>query len=316
MRQRLACLLVLAAAPLATAEDLPDGARARLGEKRDRPVPLLSVAFSPDSRLVAAGQDDGRITLWDATTARIHRSWRAHDGSVLSLAFSPDGKRLASGGRDGTVRLWDPATAYELHVIRERRAVYRVVFAPHEDLLATAGQNGDVALWDPATGKEVRRTAGHRREVFPLAFHPDGKQLATGSKDHTVLLCDVETGRCHNATVATTGWVSTVAFSPDGLLLVTAGQHGQLRVWETLTERFVVALPSDDPASGALLVARDNRTIVWTGGSRHQVYLWDFPTQRLRDTFSGHREFVSALAASPDGRTLASASYDGLVYLW
>src|SRR5262249_43553762 len=157
-------------------EDLPGGARARLGEKSDRPVPLLSVAFSPDSKLVASGQDDGRIALWDATTARLLRSWRAHDGSVLSLAFSPDGQQLASGGRDGTVRLWDPATEKELQVIRERRAIYRVAFAPHEDLLATAGQNGDVALWNPATGKEVRRIAGHRREVFTLAFHPDGKQ--------------------------------------------------------------------------------------------------------------------------------------------
>jgi hypothetical protein len=63
-------------------------------------------------------------------------------------------------------------------------------------------------------------------------------------------------------------------------------------------------------------VSRDNRTVAWTGGSRHQVLLWDLPTGRLRDTFNGHRAFVSALAESPDGKTLASASYDGIVYLW
>src|SRR5438046_8577863 len=110
MRQRLASLLLaLAAAPLAAADDLPDGARARLGAKHERPVPLLSVAFSPDSKLVAAGQDDGRIALWDAATARLVRSWAAHEGAVQSLAFARDGKQLASGGRDGNVRLWDPA---------------------------------------------------------------------------------------------------------------------------------------------------------------------------------------------------------------
>jgi len=70
----------------------------------------LSVAFSPDSRLLASALWDGTILLWDVATGTLQQTLEGHDGSVNSVAFSHNSKLLASASDDETVRLWDAAT--------------------------------------------------------------------------------------------------------------------------------------------------------------------------------------------------------------
>jgi WD40 repeat protein len=64
------------------------------------------VAFSPDSRTVAAGGPDGKVRLWDVATGKLKETLEGHGSEVYSVAFSPDGKTLASVSQDQTIRLW------------------------------------------------------------------------------------------------------------------------------------------------------------------------------------------------------------------
>src|SRR5262249_39842264 len=63
------------------------------------------VATSPDGYVVATGRSGGRVTVVEATTGEVLRSFQEKTGPVTCLAFSPDGKRLAWGAADGNVRL-------------------------------------------------------------------------------------------------------------------------------------------------------------------------------------------------------------------
>ena len=67
---------------------------------------IFSTAFSPDGRILASGNDDFTIQLWDANTGEQIATLTGHLERVWSVAFSPDGKTLASGSDDGTVLLW------------------------------------------------------------------------------------------------------------------------------------------------------------------------------------------------------------------
>lgn len=69
----------------------------------------MSLAYSPDGRLLARASDDGKVRLWDARTGKEMGAFDGHRGALLSTAFSPDGTRLVTAGTDTTAMVWDLA---------------------------------------------------------------------------------------------------------------------------------------------------------------------------------------------------------------
>jgi len=65
---------------------------------------VMSVAFSPDGRLLASGSNDMSIKLWQSHTLKLIHTLSGHSGGIRSVAFSLDGKLLASGSSDATVK--------------------------------------------------------------------------------------------------------------------------------------------------------------------------------------------------------------------
>jgi sugar lactone lactonase YvrE len=78
----------------------------------------LSLALSPDSRVLAVGYAPYDIILWDARTGEQLKLLKGHSNWVVSLAFSADGKRLISGAGDSTVRVWDIPSGKEIGRLR------------------------------------------------------------------------------------------------------------------------------------------------------------------------------------------------------
>lgn len=65
-------------------------------------------AFNPDGKVLATGQADGLIILWDTASGKKLQTLAGHTAQMRNLKFSPDGKTLVSSGDDGTIRLWNP----------------------------------------------------------------------------------------------------------------------------------------------------------------------------------------------------------------
>ncbi len=75
---------------------------------------VLTVAFSPDGKILATGSDDKTIKLWDVNTGQLISTLLGHSWSVVSVAFTADGKTLISASWDKTVKLWRVSTAQEI----------------------------------------------------------------------------------------------------------------------------------------------------------------------------------------------------------
>ena len=164
---------------------------------------VKSLGFSPDGSLLAAGNWDDGVNLYDTPTWR-HRAHLHHDEHPEMfgpLPFAPDGSSLAVGLADGTTTVWDLTTLRPRTVLRIHGGqVLGAAFSPDGRTLATASRDRTVKLWDAETGEIKSTLSGHDENLYAVAFSPDGTVLASASLDGTVRLWRAPRGPSPRAT--------------------------------------------------------------------------------------------------------------------
>jgi WD40 repeat protein len=303
---------------------------------------VFSVAFSPDGKTLASGNNDATIILWDVSNRQLPVQLGAplsgHSRWVSSIAFSPDGKTLASGSGDNTIILWDMSdptkTPVELGKPLKGHggAVLSVAFSPDGKTLASGSRDKLILLWDVSNPKApVQLSAplsGHTNWVQSIAFSPDGKTLASGSDDKTIILWNVSNPKSPvqlGAPLTGHGAVVTsVAFSPDGKTLASGNEDKTIILWDVSNPMKTpgeLGAPLKGHSGPVVSVAfnPDGKTLA-SGSRDTMIILWDVSNRQspiqLGAPLNGHSNPVMSVAFSPDGKTLASGSYDTTIILW
>lgn len=300
-------------------QEQPD--KGELVRLKRHPFAVWTLAWSPDSAQIASAGQSREVWLWDASTLRTRLIVRMHTPGVHALAWSPDGTELAIGGQDGSISLWQTQTgAHLLTYALHRQAVSVLAWSPDGSQIASSSAESFLQIWKATTGERVfARRYGYERdvdhEVHALAWSPDGRYLAAGSWFMVLTLWEVRTGE-----LVDWQWDEDHVLFADSLAWPTHGQrllctysgaplaffkgerlfaHSHARTTEAITaspDGKYVALPRERDQAIRISQAR------WQG---EVIFL-----------YGGHRQRVTALDWSPDGKTIASASSDRTVHLW
>ncbi|KAJ1863117.1 ribosome assembly [Coemansia sp. RSA 989] len=274
---------------------------------------VLSVSFSPDGSQLASGSGDTTVRIWDLSTETPRVTCKGHRNWVLCIAWAPNAQVLASGSMDNSVRLWDPATGRELGILNgHRKWITALSWEPQHlnpqcSRVASSSKDGTVRVWDVKLRRCLFTLAGHTAAVTCVKWGGDGR-IYTGSQDKTIKIWNSD-GTLYKTLSGHAHWVNTLAFSTDFALRTGAfdhtGKHPQNgeEAAKRAQERYAEA-----KANGERLVS---------GSDDFTMYLWDpdtsnKPVARL----TGHQKVVNHVSFSPDGRLLASASFDNSVKLW
>jgi WD40 repeat protein len=155
----------------------------------------LVVAWSPDGRFIATGDQDSTIHLWFAETGQNLQLW-GYSAKVTQLAWDISSRYLATGGSESVV-VWDcsgkgPEGTRPVVLQGHRGLISCIAFQPTGDILASGGRDGNLKLW---RGMKTKNSPLHTAElgatISQLAWSPHGKYLAAGTESGDVFLFEV-----------------------------------------------------------------------------------------------------------------------------
>lgn len=163
------------------------------GSKKERFV--LSVAFSQDKQLLAAGAMDGTVAVWDMAAGGqlLHMAGlKGHQKPVRSLAFTPDSKMLLTGCDDMHSNLYDVHSGGLIDSFAGHESwVLDVAVHPEGAVFATSSSDAKVKLWELSSRSLVQTMTEHSDQVWGCAFSADGKRLASVSDDKQLVVYSV-----------------------------------------------------------------------------------------------------------------------------
>jgi len=287
---------------------------------------VRALAFSPDSKLMAAGtginlsSPDQKVRIWNVETGKLIAESEKLNTIIWDIAFTPDGNRIAVALDNATIQLRNVEDLSIVEWLEQPGAVNSLSISPDGKRLAAGvadadGDGGVVYIWDLDSLELVLEFWAHPYSVPSMDFSPDGSLLATGAVDRSVKVWNSQTGNLIQ-TLPQDGQGTTVKFSPDGSFLASGlcsesinldCQQGSVMLWDLASWQISKILTGpNDWVEG---VAFSPNTAILVGASRDGfIYLWRLSDGLLLHTLGPHLSGVQAVSFSSDGNVIASGS--------
>jgi WD40 repeat protein len=305
------------------------GAERRIQILGHHSSPVSAAKFSTDGRMAVSGSRDGSVKLWRINPRGEMSSLKGRNKNVIAVGFNRSGDRILSCAADGTVRIWNAGSM----LIRTTRIthlaeIYTAVFSTDERFIITGGRDRTLKRSWLKTGCAINTFEGRSSRIHSVVFSPDGRLLLSAMRGQ-VNCWDMTTGRLRQIFKAKlykddpenifkdqhpqSMQLSSVGFSPDGSQVVSLGIDGTYHAWRLATgnkiktpERYATKLSTVAYSPDKRYSARGTRII----------RVRDTENGRVIRRLDGHKKWVTAIAYSPDGRSILSGDAGGNLILW
>lgn len=154
---------------------------------------ILSLCFSPDSRLLAVATLDNTVKVFFADSLKLFLNLYGHKLPVLNMSISSDSKLIATCSADKNIRLWgldfgDCHKAFFAH----NDSIMQVAFIPHpvnrdeNHHFFSASKDHTLKTWDGDKFEQVQKLTNHHGEIWALAVSRTGDFAVTASHDKSI----------------------------------------------------------------------------------------------------------------------------------
>ncbi|WFD01906.1 ribosome assembly [Malassezia obtusa] len=301
---------------------------------------VLCAEWEARERRLATGGMDGQVYVWEALDPRTtgRKAWGSRSGKQVDEARAERGEtgRMSVAERRAARHASPPGYLLRGHTkwitSLAWEPVHRNARSPR---LASSSKDGTVRVWNVERRQVDFVLGGHTASVNMVRWGGEGA-IYTVSSDRTVKVWNDQDGRLIRSLNDHAHWVNTVAISTDyylrtgpfdiqGEYLSAAAKRAQARGESAAGD------DEEDRACQSAALARYAKAtgngarpeLVVTGSDDQTLYLWPAQIGASAGTpkkplarLTGHQKTVNHVCFSPDGRLIASASFDNSVKLW
>lgn len=300
-----------AAAQMATIKVAPNK-EGQPGEVRRFPKiswGIASLAFSPNGGVLAAGNNDRSLRLYDVSEEA--NLGLADDleflGKISACQFTPDGTRLLAGGEKGLIQIYEFSHMNRLKASHQfanhTKGVTCIAVSPDNKLAVSGDANKQLKIWTLADGRQTAHFEGFSGPLKACFISPD--EFAFGTDGGNLLAIDLATSEVvgRSALCQSHAAGQCAAFSPDGRW-VAVGDSYALRIWDLKSGREQQPL-QDSEIQWSAAFTPDGARLVSGGAGR--INVWDVKKHaRIAVLPTAGAYYVQTMAASPDNLHLAA----------
>ncbi|PQE05750.1 hypothetical protein CJF31_00004490 [Rutstroemia sp. NJR-2017a BVV2] len=189
-----------------------------------------------DGRVMVAGDETGKIQVFDVNSRAILKTWDEHKQPVWTTKFSPtELTTLMSTSDDRTVKLWDlPSQESTTTFVGHTDYVRSGSFMPGtmSNMILTGSYDETVRLWDPRVPNRAAMIFKHAAPVESVLPMPSGTTVLA-SADNQISVLDLVAGKPLHIIKNHQKTVTSLCLASNATRLVSGGLDGHVKVFET-----------------------------------------------------------------------------------
>jgi WD40 repeat protein len=256
---------------------------------------LTALASRPTANLLAAGDAQGELFLFDSRADTLLHSWTTQQGRINALLMLPITNTLVTAGSDATLQIWDWQTQQLSNTLAyHNRDVSSLLALPDGSGFLSAGMDGAVVAWSLPKA-ESRLILQHEEPLISLAVSPSGQIIAAGTTLEHIVVKDITADKTFSILAGTI--VHALTFVDDHTLAV-GGENGEIQLWDLNARTASKYNAHGNHWIRALTVSEDGR-ILYSVGDDGLAKAWLLQNDDIFD-----------LACLRAGRALTPAEWD------
>jgi len=150
-------------------------------------TPLTSIMIHPDGIILATGNDNNEIQIWDIRSQKKVANFDGHTDAITDVCFSENGFYLASTAKDSNLKLWDLRGPKNIKTVKMDAFVKKLHYDYSGKYLAVA-TGTEIRIFTGQQLEHAHTLAEHTSDVTDVKFGKDAAFLVSSSMDRTVKL--------------------------------------------------------------------------------------------------------------------------------